>query len=169
MKHIDITSQTRQGQLKTQKHKVNTCSLPAADGVPAINLPLKTKKSMVVMGCDAAERYLGEGLEGLPSFFAEIRKMTPPQYWSDVEAGFMGRLEQRLRSDLPNSKDMKVALAVGNSAAKELHEAATAIVNLAKAGALIPMNQEGIDQLNETSALVSSITVIGPASPDASL
>lgn len=124
------------------------------------------------MGCDAAEQYLLEGQQDLPGFVAKIRQMTPPRHWADVEAGFMGRLEQRLHSDQLTDTEMKRALAVGSSAMKALHESAIRLIELAIEGDLVPTNNESADQLTQMAELIGRITCVGPvgqAAPGVSL
>jgi len=152
----------RVGQVKRASHQ-NRCSIPPADGRPPVELPMATRNNLVQMGCEAAERYLGEGGQGLPLFLAGIRQNTPPRYWDDVEAGFMGRLQQRLDSEQLTDDELKQALAVGSSVTKDLHESASRLIQLALDGELVATTYAGADHLGQLSKLIGRITCVGPA------
>lgn len=151
----------RGGQVKRASHR-NRCSIPPADGCPSVELPMATRDNLVQIGREAAERYLGEGGQDLPRFLAGIRQNTPPRYWDDVEAGFMGRIQQRLDSDQLTDDELKQALAVGSSVTKDLHESATRLIQLALDGELVPTTYASADHLDQLSELIGRITCVGP-------
>ncbi len=153
----------RGGQVKPASHKNHCCSVPPADGCPAMVLPMATKDNLVQIGRQAAERYLAEGQHNLPGFLVGIRQNTPPRYWDDVEAGFMARLQQRLDSDQLADNEMQQALAVGSSVTKDLHESATRLIELAIDGGLVPTTEASADHLARLAELIGRITCVGLA------
>lgn len=84
----------------TRRNKKGLCRVAEAYGMPAVKLPHATAPSVVDLGTEAAETYLlgAFGSEGLAEAVARLRGATPARHWPDVEAGFMARLEQFLRS-----------------------------------------------------------------------
>lgn len=152
-------------QSKRTPQKKNCCHLPPADGGPGVELPSAKLASMVNIGREAAERYLDEGTP-LPEFWASLRRIAPSQHLGDIEAGFLGRLEQRLYANQGGEHlrpdEMQAALAVGNSTMKALHEAAAGLSRLAEAGAVVPNNSDGAAQLRKLATLAASITWLAP-------
>lgn len=165
MKNLNGTAQAAERQQKRTHQKKKRCHLPPADGQPGITLAGARLPQLVNIGCEAAERYLGEATP-LPEFWAQLRGIAPPQHLGDIEAGFLGRLEQHLHANQDGEHlrpdEMRGALAVGNSAMKALHEVAVSLSRLAEVGAVVPNNGDGAAQLRKLASLAASITWIAP-------
>ena len=126
---------------------------------------MANRDHLVQMGRDAAERYLAEGRQDLPAFVASIRHMTPPRHWADVEAGFMGRLQQRMDCKQLDDDELRRSLCIGNLITKDLHDSAVRLIDAAIDGDLVPTTDACADQLAALAELVRRITYVGPAGP----
>lgn len=167
MKNFKDKSVGAPGKAKPALAEKNTaaCHLPAADGQPSVELPQANAPHLVTMGCDAAVVYLDGGYndESLAATVARMRSLAPAQYWPDIEAGFMARIEQRLRADVGGREHCPVGL--GNSTMMSLHTAAVRVAALATVGAIVPASAQGQEQLRQLEALSGSISWVGALEP----
>jgi hypothetical protein len=173
------TPHAAQRQSKPPRQKKKSRYLPPADGRPVIKLPRAGLESMLTIGREAAERYLDEGEQLLPEFWAGLRRMAPPQHLEDIEAGFLGRLDQRIRS-LPAPEQSceaeqeaglagvvalkgagRAPLAVGAAVLSTLLKQLEQVGAMADTGAIQATSSEGAQQLRRVQELLGSVTLIG--------
>lgn len=144
------------------------CFVPAADGVQAIDLAA-TSQAMVERGAVQASRWL-DSLDSLPLHAAleQLRLSAPSDHWEAIQAGFLGRVDQRLRSDIGgqhrSTQQRDGLLAIGDSYTVSLHQQAKRVVDLVKVGAVAPNSSEGALQLRTLEHLVNSCEFLGKAS-----
>lgn len=179
MKNLNGTPHPADRQQKRPHQKKKRCALPPADGRPAITLPGTHLEHMVNIGREAAERYLSEGEQRLPAFWANLRRIAPAQHLEDIEAGFLARLEQRIRSlpepgqqhatERPDVLAGVVALkgaarapmAVGGGALPALLKQLEQLASMAETGAIQATSSEGANQLRRVQEILGSVTLIG--------
>lgn len=143
------------------------CSIPAADGVRSIKL-VATSQAMVERGAIQASRWL-DSLDGLPLHAAleQLRMSAGGVHWEAIQAGFLGRVDQRLRSDIGgqhhSTQRRESLLAIGDSYTHRLHRQAQRIICLLKVGAIAPNSSEGAGQLLGLERLVNSCKLLGKA------
>lgn len=141
------------------------CAVPPADGVQAIDLDA-TSQEAVALGADLAGRWLDSTQsEPLHLHIACLSHGTPPKYWPDLQAGFLARIDQRLRSDIGGQHRSTAAkqaqIALGNATMNRMLGQLQRTAQLFEAGAIVPNSAEGAEQLRALLALVHQITVLG--------
>lgn len=175
MKNLNGTAHPADRQQKRPHQKKKRCGLPPADGQPAVTLPGTHIEHMVNIGREAAERYLTDGEQRLPVFWANLRGIAPPQHLEDIEAGFLARLEQRLRSRLEPGRQpadvlagvvalkgaARAPMAVGGGALPTLLKQLEQLASMAETGAIHATSSEGANQLRRVQEILESVTLIG--------
>lgn len=146
-------------------HARKISAVPPADGVQAIDLEVFSQEAMR-LGVDLAASWLDSTKsEPLHLYMARLSHETPPKYWPDLQAGFLARIDQRLRSDLGGqhrSAAHKAAMVVlGNSTMNRMLEQLRKTVALIETGDIEPTTAQGAQRVLELMALVEGITLLG--------
>lgn len=162
---MNTTHRLRPQQGARERLAQGNCYVPPADGVQAVDLRA-TSQAMVERGAEQAGLWL-DSVDSLPlpDALERLRLIAPTSHWEALEAGFLARIDQRLRSDIGgqhrSTEQREGLLAIGDSYMAALHQQVSLVVELVRVGAIVPNSSSGAYQLSALASMAKSAQVLG--------
>ena len=136
------------------------CTLPAADGQPAVTLRWPARYQEAVEGAGlVVEHWLAHFDLPLVELLQGYRNRIPAHAFAPFEAAFFLRLEQRLRSQVLDPGNLSHALALGNGLTISLRLSLAETLRLADSGELRATSDAAGQHLVELAVLAQMISL----------